>query len=165
MEGESKTRETAVRVRRRGEEVLGSVSSGGVILETNQGLIHSWGLVGPALFLLGCLLAGSCPEECTGACLWKAEAMTSSSLPVAQSGNCLSLKKRGMEQECRKKPITLSFPPCSVMHLFFVVSDLFSIHLMLNCSSFSISCACVLVHFQFFDQNKRVGATFTSTRF
>ena len=65
-------------------DIWGSASSGGVILETNQWLIHSWGLVGPELFLLGCLLAGSSPEECTGACLWKAEAMTSSSLTVAQ---------------------------------------------------------------------------------
>lgn len=84
MKGESKSRETeAESVKERGE-ILGSVSSGGVILETNQWLIHSWGLVGLELFLLGCLLAESCPEECTGACLWKAEAMTSSSLTVAQ---------------------------------------------------------------------------------
>lgn len=89
-------------------EVWGGVSTEGVVLEANQRLMHSWGLAGPKLFFLGCLLAGSCSEECTGACLWKAEAMTSSSLTVAQSGNCLSWKKRGMEQECRKKPITLS---------------------------------------------------------
>lgn len=101
-----------------GRRFWGSVSSGGVILETNQCLIHSWGLVGLQLFLLGCRLAGSCPEECTGACLWKAEAVTSSSLTVAQSGNCLSWKKRGMEQECRKKPITLSCPPRSLVPLF-----------------------------------------------
>lgn len=84
------------------------MSSRGIILETNQCLIHSWGLVGLNLFLLGCLLAEGCSEESTRACLWKAEAMTSSSLTAAQSGNCLSLKKRGMEQECRNKSITLA---------------------------------------------------------
>lgn len=102
-----KTERERERRQHEGKGEKGGASSGGVILETNQRLIHSWGLVGPELFLLGCLLAGSCSEECTGACLWKAEAMTSSSLTVAQSGNCSSQKKRGMEQECRKEPITL----------------------------------------------------------
>lgn len=102
------------------------MSSGGIILETNQCLIHSWGLVRLNLFLLGCLLAESCPEESTRACLWKAEAMTSSSLTAAQSGNCLSLKKRGMEQECRNKSITLF---CSVLscHSFLSLSCSLSI--------------------------------------
>lgn len=102
------------------------------MLETNQWLIHSWGLVGPELFLLGRLLAGSCPEECIGACLWKAEAMTSSSLTVTQSGNCLSLKKRGMEQECRKKSITLFFSAMRSCASFF-----FGL-----CPSLSISFSC-----------------------
>lgn len=150
-----------------GREILGS--SGGVILETNQWLIHSWGLAGLELFLLGCLLAGSCPEECTGACLWKAEAMTSSSLTAAQSGNCLSLKKRGMEQECRKKSITLSFPPCSLVLVFLshsllqpiALPFLYITHSFLSFSSHflpSFSC-CVSLCAHIFDQEKGVSRT------
>lgn len=47
------------------------------------------------------------PEECIAACLWKAEATTSGSLIADKVAIVLSLKKRGMEQECKKKPITL----------------------------------------------------------
>ena len=98
VKGESKSKgdsTESVKGEKEKERFEGSVSSGGVILETNQWLIHSWGLVGLELFLLGCLLAGSCPEECTGACLWKAEATTSSSLTAAQSGNCFELEEKG----------------------------------------------------------------------
>lgn len=71
--------------------------------------------------VLGCPLAGSCPEECIAACLWKAEATTSSSLAPAQSGNCFEFEeKRGMEQECGKKPITF-FSPLSLSRGFFFV--------------------------------------------
>ena len=45
-----------------------TVCRGGVILETNQWLMHSWGLgcIG-GLFLAGCRLVGRRPEECTAA--------------------------------------------------------------------------------------------------
>lgn len=54
------------------------------------------------------LLTGSeLPEECIAACLWKAEATTSGSLISDKVVIVCSLEKRGMEQECKKKPITL----------------------------------------------------------
>lgn len=67
----------------------------GVILETNQWLMHSWGPeLDPELFpLLGCPLAGSSLEECIAAGLWKAEQRQRppSSLAAAQSGNCFGV--------------------------------------------------------------------------
>lgn len=87
--------------------------------------------------VLGCPLAGSCPEECIAACLWKAEATTSSSLAAAQSDNCFEFEeKRGMEQECGKKPITFFFP-LSLSRLFFCLPlSCFPAHLFIIQSPF-----------------------------
>lgn len=87
--------------------------------------------------VLGCPLAGSCPEECIAACLWKAEATTSSSLAAVQSGNCFEFEeKRGMEQECGKKPITFFFP-LSLSRLFFCLPlSCFPAHLFIIQSPF-----------------------------
>lgn len=117
------------------------MSSGGMILETNQCLIHSSRLVRLKLFLLSCLLVESCPEESTKACLCKEEAMTSSSLTTAQSGNCLSLKKRGMEQECRKTSITLF---SSVLSCPSFLCLLFTVHLFLSLYPLSPSLASLI---------------------
>ena len=51
------------------KEILGNVSSEGVILETNQWLIHSLGL---AELELSSMAAYWLPVECIRACLWKA---------------------------------------------------------------------------------------------
>ena len=62
-----------------------------------------WSAALPLRLLIGWEL----PEECIAACLWKAEATTSGALIADKVAIVLSLKKRGMEQECKKKPITL----------------------------------------------------------
>lgn len=58
-----------------------------------------WSAALPLWLLIGWEL----PEECIAACLWKAEATTSGSLIADKVAIVVSLKKKGMEQECKKE--------------------------------------------------------------
>lgn len=54
-------------------------------------LVARWTVALPLWLPIGWEL----PEECIAACLWKAEASTSSSLVAAQSGDCFESEEKG----------------------------------------------------------------------
>lgn len=76
-------------------------------------LVARWTVALPLWLPIGWEL----PEECIAACLWKAEASTSSSLVAAQSGDCFESEEKGDGTRMQTEAHNSGFLQCFFLSL------------------------------------------------